>query len=163
MKPSLVNTIYLFSVVLLLVACSSGAQQESTLEAEPSEPATIPATAEALVGDWARVLQSNRNPDKTAHYWLRVSDQGTFALTTNKMQFDTNVDHKGTFSVNGDQVTFNAESDSRKCVGQSATYRMVMYDDGTLEFLIVNVPCEEWLNMGAGKLGEDTIWVRLDG
>ena len=163
MKHSLFNTVYLFSCVLLLVACSNGAQQESTLETETSGSATIPITAEALVGDWARVLQSNRNPDNTAHYWLRVSDQGTFALTTNKMQFDTNVDHKGTYSVEGDQVTFNAESDSRKCVGQSATYQMVMYADGSLEFLIVDVPCEKWLNMGAGKLGEDTIWVKLDG
>jgi hypothetical protein len=124
-------------------------------------PEIVPVTVEALVGDWARVMVSNMKPEMTAHYWVRINADGTFALTTNKMQFETNVDHLGSYILDGDNIIFTAQAGSTKCEGQSATYKPVLFSNDTLEFLIVDVPCEQWLNMGAGKLGEDTIWVRL--
>lgn len=177
------------SALLLLIACAPQQPPEPTAvptqvftTAAPTNPPTVPpptatptktprpvtptpeqvpVSVEALVGDWARVLTSGRDPEKFGHYWLRVHIDGAFALTTNKKQFDTNVDHLGTFVFDGQNLIFTAAAGSTKCVGQSATYQPVLYSDGTLEFLIIDVPCSDWLNMGAGALGEGTIWVRL--
>jgi hypothetical protein len=138
----------------------SPAQQQPSPLLSPSVPATVPVTAQSLVGHWGRVLTSNMAIGP--HYWLRLTPEGTFALTVNKMQFDTNVNHMGTYSLEGDLLTLNAEPGSQKCEGQSATYQAIMYEDRTLEFRPIDVPCEQWLNMGAGRLGEGTIWVKLD-
>ena len=138
----------------------SPARQQPSPFPSPSMPPTVPVTAQALVGHWGRVITANRSLGPA--YWLRLTPEGTFALTVNKMQFETNVNHMGTYSLDGDQLTLNAEAGSIKCEGQSATYQLKLYEDRTMEFRAVDVPCEQWLNMGAGGLGEGTIWINLD-
>ncbi len=178
--------VVVFLMMVMLSACAAHPTQEPTTvptNAIPTVTPTIPsatvtpttlpvkstptvgtvaATIEALAGDWVRVLVSNPNPDKTGHFWLRMGIDGTFAVTTNKMQFDTNVDHLGTYVLTDDTIVFTALAGSTACVGQSATYQLSLFTDGHLEFVIVDVPCANWLSMGAGKLGEDTIWVRVN-
>ena len=127
---------------------------------------SLPITAEALTGDWARTMPALR--DKGHHYWLRLSRDGTFALTVNREQYEERVNQKGTYSLEGDQIIFTAEAGSLECEGSTATYRLILvaesdlFEPGDLLFEPIDVPCTEWLNMGWGNLGEATMWVPLD-
>ena len=160
MNNRLAFSFFILSVAFLASSCSPPAQLQPP--SASVTPATTPVTAKLLAGDWARVLILTGEPDpRTAHYWLRLTLDGAFALTTNKMQFETNVTHQGAYSLDGELLTFSAQAGSQKCAGETASYQVTMYEDGLVEFLPIAVPCEKWLNIGAGALGEETAWVRI--
>jgi len=156
-----------FTLFLALVVLSSCAKAPSSPPAPQSTPtfASLPITAEAIIGDWARTLPALR---EAHHYWLRLAPEGSFALTVNKEQYEGNVNQVGTYSLEGDQITFMAQAGSLECEGFAATYRLILvaesdlFETGDLLFEPIDVPCSEWLNMGWGNLGEATMWVPLD-
>ncbi|HSR34516.1 MAG TPA: hypothetical protein VLY63_28435 [Anaerolineae bacterium] len=160
MSSRLPCALYVFTVAFLISSCTAAPQPTP---ASPSPgPALVPVTVDALTGDWARVLVVNRTPaPQFAHYWLRLAPDGAFSLTTNKMQFEANLTHTGSYTLDGDVLTLTAKTGSQQCEGESATYQVTIYEDGRSAFQPIEVPCAQWLNMGAGSLGEDTIWLRL--
>ena len=158
MKRSTLPTLCLLFVAAWITSCSSPAQAPPTAVPPTKAPTKLTVTQDALVGVWAKVLTGKK---EFPFYWLKFTPEGTFAVTTNKEQFDTRVNQLGVFAVDGDQVTLSAQPGSVECEGVSATFRVALYEDGTLEFEDIDVPCEGWLNMSAGRLGESEIWIRL--
>jgi len=157
----------------LLAACSTQAPTETEISQEDSESAaepaaialegdveTVPISEEDLDGIWVRVITAQPNPDKSGHFWLQLDRGGTFKVTKHKMEFDEEVTHQGTFVFEDGVFTFSAEEGSQYCEGQSASYEAVKLADGPIVFITLDAPCEEWLSMGQGKLGEGTFWVR---
>jgi hypothetical protein len=91
---------------------------------------------------------------------MKLSEGGEFVITTDRNEFELNVDHLGAYTLDGDLITMTAGPDSRKCSGISAMFRATLYEDGTLRFEDVDVPCATWLEMGS-EPGEGEIWIRL--
>jgi hypothetical protein len=163
-------TVLLFSFLAACATQSTVQSDDNQVDCESaSEPtevsmeedlATVPIDDGDLEGIWIRVLRSMPNPDMSGHYWLKLNPDGTFKVTQNKMAFDGDVTHQGKFEFEDSVFTFFAEKGSLRCEGQSASYEATKFEDGSMELVTIEAPCEDWLSMGQGKLGEDTLWVR---
>jgi hypothetical protein len=136
---------------------SAGEEEAVALQGDVE---TVPVGDEDLEGIWIRVITALPDPDKSGHFWLQLDPDGTFKVTENKMAFDDEVAHQGTFVFEDEVFTFTAEEGSMLCEGQTASYKAIKLAEGPLVFITVDAPCEEWLSMGQGKLGEGTLWVR---
>jgi len=137
---------------------TTGATETPALPAPTATLETLAVTNDALLGAWAKVLTGMKT---MPFFWLEFSADGTFAVTTNKENFDTDVTHLGTYALENDTLTLTAGLGSVLCDGQTAAYKVQLYGDGTLELENLDVPCLDWLNMAAGRLGESEIWVKL--
>lgn len=177
--------ISLVLILCLLSACTTQitdqtnpdqVEQESSVEptatmieeviVEPTETVVVeeitylPIEDADLEGIWIRVISSLPDPDKSGHFWLKLDPDGTYKATLHKMDFEDDVTHQGPFEFKDNVITLTAVEGSARCVGYSASYEIYKIEDGSLIFVTVEVPCEDWLSMGQGKLGEDTLWMR---
>ena len=124
-----------FLIAGILAGCSNPS---------PTPAASAPIAASDLVGDWELFWKSS---PKMPFYWLRLTDDSTFALTASKGIFDTRPLQKGSYALEGGEITFQASAGSEKCEGYSAKYKIVSNEDGTIALSAIDIPCKEWANM----------------
>ncbi len=126
MKAKLLAALVVVVVLFGLVACA-GSQSASSI------------TEEDLIGVWDE------------YGALQFNEDGTYRVAKGIPWLETAPAEAGEFRLEGTTLTFISSNDSQECRGQSGSYQVELTEQGQLQFVLQEDPCQIRVNYRPGS------------
>ena len=136
MKSNTKILVVLMVIVSLGLTACAGSQPTPT----PVPPTPTPSiTEEDLIGIWY------------GYGPLQFNEDGTYRNARAITWLETAPDDVGQFRLEGTTLTFISSNDSPNCRGQSGSYQVELTEQGQLQFVLIEDPCQPRVNRRAGR------------